>query len=61
MQYMIFFTGLASTPDTVGLKCLTTNDIVCVINCSRPTGKETREKFEKYKRILNSKYSNLVN
>lgn len=60
MKYIIFYTGLASTPFTVGLKCLTTNEIVCEISCSRETGKETRKAYEKYKDILNSKYSNLL-
>jgi hypothetical protein len=61
MKYIIFYTGLASTPDSVGLKNLTTNEVICEISCSRSTGKETREKYQKYKKILNTKYSNLVN
>ena len=60
MKYIIFYTGLASTPNSVGLKCLTTNEIVCEISCSRETGKETRIAYEKYKNILNTKYKHLT-
>ena len=60
MKYMIFFTGLASTPNTVGLKCLTTNEVIHEINVSMRTGKATRVKYEKFVKILKSKYKNLI-
>ena len=60
MKYFIFFTGLASTPDLVGLKCITTNEIVCQINVSCPSGKETRQKYSKMISKLKQKYSNLL-
>ena len=59
MEYMLFFTGLASTPDSIGLKCLTTNEIICEIKVSLPSGKATRAKYEKIKTFLNKKYRNL--
>ena len=60
MRYMIFYTGVASTPSTVGLQNLTTGEKICEINCSRPTGKGTRKAYEKYKSILNNKFKSLL-
>ena len=60
MKYMLFFTGVASTPNSVGLKNLTTGEIVHEISTSRPTGKETRAMYTKYMGILKRKYSLLV-
>ena len=60
MKYMLFFTGVASTPNSVGLKNLTTGEIVHEISTSRPTGKETRAMYTKYMSILKRKYSLLV-
>ena len=57
---MLYFTGLASTPNSVGLKNLTTGEIVHEISTSRPTGKETRAMYIKYMSILKRKYSLLV-
>jgi hypothetical protein len=59
MNYMLFYTGLVSTPFSVGLKCLTTNEIICEISTNRPTGKETRKIFNKYRNLLKQKYSHL--
>ena len=59
MEYMLFFTGLASTPNSIGLKCITTNEIICEIEVSLPSGKATRAKYEKIKTFLNKKYSKL--
>ena len=39
MQYMIFYTGLASMPNSIGLKCITTNEIICQIETALPSGK----------------------
>ncbi len=60
MSYLIFYTGLASTPNSVGLKNLSNNEVIHEIDCSRPTGKETREKYQKYLTILKNKYQNIV-
>ena len=60
MKYILFFTGLASTPNTVGLKCLTTNEVIHEINVSMPSGKATRKKYQKFMELLKNKYKNLV-
>ena len=60
MEYMIFYTGLASTPNSVGLKCITTNLVVCEIETARPTGAETRKRFNKMKKYIEETYSNLL-
>jgi hypothetical protein len=57
---MLFYTGLVSTPNSIGIKILTTNEIICQINTSMPSGKETRKKFEKMKLKLLSKYHNIL-
>ncbi len=61
MKYMLFFTGLASTPNSVGLKNMDTNEVVCEISTDRPTGKETRAAYEKYSKLLKQKYNLLCN
>lgn len=60
LQYMLFYTGLASTPNSVGLKCITTNSIICEIETSLPSGKATREKYNKMISILKKKYQNIL-
>lgn len=57
---MIFYTGLASTPNSIGLMCLTTNEVICEISTRRPTGKGTRKRFQKIKKKLNEKFGNLI-
>ena len=57
---MLFFTGLASTPNSIGLKCLSTNEIICSIETSRPSGKDTRKAYQKYVSILKKKYDILI-
>ena len=59
MKYILFFTGFASTPCSVGLKNLDTNEIVCEISTDRPTGKESRAAYQKYSKILKEKYNPL--
>jgi len=59
MKYMLFYTGLASTPNTVGLKCLTTGEIINEISVAMPTGNETRTKYNKIMSKLKEKYGNL--
>jgi len=61
MEYMVFYTGLASTPNSVGLKCLTTNEIIHQINVAMPSGKDTRVKYEKFKTLLLNKYKSVLN
>lgn len=60
MQYMIFYIGVASTPHTVGLKNLTTNEVITQIDVSKTTGKETRKRTYKMVGILKSKYQHLL-
>lgn len=60
MQYMLFYTGLASTPDSIGLKCLTTNEVICQIETSCPSGKDTRIRFQKFKFKLIGKYNSIL-
>jgi len=61
MNYMLFYNGLASTPNSVGLKNLTTNEVVCEISTDRPSGKETRKAYQKYMGVLKRKYAHLLN
>ena len=61
MNYMIFYSGVASTPYEVGLKNLTTNEIVCRISTDRPKGEDCRKAYKKYLGILNKKYKHLLN
>jgi hypothetical protein len=58
---MIFYNGVASTPHTIGLKNLTTNEVISQICVSKPTGKETRKRAYNIVRILKAKYSHLIN
>ena len=60
MNYMLFYTGLASTPNSVGLKCITTNEVICEISTSKPSGKETRKCYNKMIGILKEKFSCLL-
>lgn len=57
---MLFYTGLASTPNSVGLKCTNTGEIICQIETSMPTGKATREKYGKYVKILKEKFAAIL-
>lgn len=56
MKYMIFFTGLASTPWSVGLYCITTSEVISEIGINEPTDRECRAKFQKYRSLLQKKY-----
>jgi len=60
MNYILFYTGLASTPNSIGLKCLTTNEVIHEIETSCPTGKATRAKYEKFKSKLTSIYKSII-
>lgn len=60
MNYFIFYTGLASTPNSVGLKCLTTNETICEISVACDSGKETRKKYNKVLNLLRRKYRNIL-
>ena len=61
MHYYLFYTGLASTPNTVGIMCLTTNEVGHQVNVSMPSGRETRDKYYKFVNILKTKYSSILN
>lgn len=60
MTYRLFYTGLASTPNSVGLLCSTTNEVICEISTSRPSGKETRKVYEKMKNKLKEKFGSII-
>jgi hypothetical protein len=60
MTYYIFVRGLASTPTYIGLKCLETKEVICGISTDAPTSKECRQKYEKYKTILNNKFKSIL-
>lgn len=61
MKYVLFFTGLATMPHSVGIKCLTAGEVIEEIVTSKPSGKETREVYEKTKKELETKYAKLLN
>lgn len=61
MRYMLFYTGLASTPDTVGLKNVTTGEVIHEVSVSRPSGVETRKQYNKVVNLLKTKYSPILN
>lgn len=61
MKYRLFYSGLASTPNSVGLLCVDTNEVICEIEVSLPSGKETREKYNKIKSLLIKKYACILN
>lgn len=52
----LFYTGLASTPDTVGVEDEVSGETIEEINVSKPSGKETRKKYETTKKYLIKKY-----
>jgi len=56
-NYGIFFTGPASTPITIGLINWANNETIHEISCDKPTGKGTRAAYDKYRAILENKYS----
>jgi hypothetical protein len=58
---MLFFTGLASTPNSVGLKCLTTGETIHEIEVAMPSGKDTRNKYNKVVNLLKQKYAPILN
>lgn len=60
LKYTMYYRGLASTPDCIGIVCNTTNEIICQIETARDTGKETRRVFEKYCNVLKQKYSAIL-
>lgn len=58
-HYGIFFTGVCSTPSTIGLINWATGEKIIEISTDRTTGKATRAAYEKYKSILENKYKPL--
>ncbi|MEO7048965.1 MAG: hypothetical protein ABI091_26920 [Ferruginibacter sp.] len=60
MKYGIFFTGLCSTPYTIGLINWTTGEKIHEIEIKGETGKSIRANFEKKRDLLNKKYKLLI-
>ena len=60
MNYILFYTGLASTPNTVGLKCINTGEVIHEISVACNSGRNTRKKYNKYLSILNKKYASIL-
>lgn len=60
MKYRLFFTGLCSTPFTVGLLCETTNEVIHEINVDCPKSSDSRKRYDKMMGILKVKYSTLI-
>jgi len=60
MEYQIFILGLASTPHTVTLECVTTGEIIQRVCVARKTGKATRKRYNKIINILNKKYKSIL-
>jgi len=61
VRYHVFFTGVASTPHSVGVRCMTTGIIICEVTTSRPSGKDTRELYEKERKKLETHYAPILN
>lgn len=61
MSYQLYYKGIASTPSEIGIICLTTNEIVCRIDTALPSGKDTRNRFNKMRNKLESKYHLILN
>lgn len=59
-RYGIFFTGVCSTPSTVGIVNWATGEKISEISCDRPTGEATRAAYEKYSTLLKIKYGNTL-
>jgi hypothetical protein len=60
MEYQILVHGLASTPHLITLVNITTGEIIHSISVARPTGKATRERYNKIIKILNKKYHEIL-
>jgi len=61
MKYRFFFTGLCSTPWTVGLLNVSTGEKIHEISVDCPNSKNSLIKYNKMMGILKKKYSHLVN
>ena len=59
-KYRLFYTGVASTPNSVGIISETTNEKLCEIDVAMPTGKETREKYDKIIGFLQKKFEKIL-
>lgn len=56
MKYSLYYTGCASTPNSIGVK--NENGVTIEeIDTARPTGKETRKAYEKAKNELKNRYN----
>lgn len=56
MERTLFFTGVASTPNTVGVMELPSKTILEEINVSMSSGRQTRKIYNKTRNLLNEKY-----
>jgi hypothetical protein len=61
MKYMLFYTGLCSTPWTVGLLNVTTGEKIHEISVDCEKSKDSRIKYNKFMDILKRKYESLLN
>ena len=57
-NYMIFYTGCASTPNTVGLKNTVNNEVIHEVKINGDTGKEIRKNYDKIVKKLKKAYPN---
>ena len=60
-KFQIFFTGVVSTPNSVGVWCVKSEIVICEIETSKPSGTATRKAYEKTKMELNIKYKDVLN
>lgn len=59
--FMLFTTGLASTPHSILIKCMKTGKIIEEIVTSKPSGRDTRQAYESARILLTQKYNHLLN
>jgi hypothetical protein len=60
-RYGIFFTGVASTPTTVGLMDWNSGEKITEINCRGKRGEEIRGHYDRIVRKLEKAYSSVLN
>lgn len=60
MEYGIFFTGLCSTPTSVMLKRIDTDEVICRIGVDKPRSRDARARYDKMVGILKKKYKSIL-
>jgi len=60
MKYRLFYTGLCSTPWTVGLLNVTTGEKIHEISVDCENSKDSVIKYKKFTGILKRKYQSLL-